>query len=79
MKEARQPLCLLFTSLTQTILRATLPAVHTPVHNPDALRRKALRLEYTLIAYNTLEAVIAIAAGWRAGSVALVSWPGQRD
>ncbi len=38
------------------------------------MRRKALRLEHTLISYNTLEAVIAIAAGWRAGSVALVSF-----
>ena len=44
------------------------------MHTPDALRRKALRLEYTLISYNVLEAVIAIAAGWQAGSVALVSF-----
>ncbi len=44
------------------------------MHTPDALRRKALRLEYTLISYNVLEAVIALAAGWRAGSVALVSF-----
>ncbi|HEY7680284.1 MAG TPA: cation transporter [Terriglobia bacterium] len=38
------------------------------------LRRKALRLEYTLISYNVLEGVIAVSAGWAAGSVALVGF-----
>ncbi|MBI4441740.1 MAG: cation transporter [Acidobacteria bacterium] len=38
------------------------------------LRQKALRLEYTLVAYNFLEGVIAVAAGWRAGSIALVGF-----
>ena len=38
------------------------------------LRQKALRLEYTLVAYNFLEGIIAIAAGWRAGSIALVGF-----
>jgi len=38
------------------------------------LRRKALRLEYTLISYNVLEGIIAVAAGWVAGSVALVGF-----
>ena len=44
------------------------------VNAPDKLRSKALRLEYTLIAYNILEGIIAIAAGWRAGSIALVGF-----
>ena len=39
-----------------------------------ALRQKALRLEYVLISYNVLEGVVAIAAGWLAGSIALVSF-----
>jgi divalent metal cation (Fe/Co/Zn/Cd) transporter len=38
------------------------------------LRRKALRLEYTLISYNVLEGVIAVSTGWAAGSVALVGF-----
>lgn len=38
------------------------------------LRRKALRLEYTLVSYNVLEGIIAVAAGWRAGSIALVGF-----
>jgi divalent metal cation (Fe/Co/Zn/Cd) transporter len=38
------------------------------------LRTKALRLEYALITYNILEGVIAVAAGWSAGSIALVSF-----
>lgn len=40
----------------------------------ERLRRKALRLEYTLISYNILEGIIAVAAGWRAGSVALIGF-----
>ena len=40
----------------------------------QALRRKALRLEYTLIFYNVLEGIIAVAAGGRAGSIALVGF-----
>ncbi|MBI3895696.1 MAG: cation transporter [Acidobacteria bacterium] len=42
--------------------------------SPDVLRRQALRLEYILISYNTLEGIIAIAAGWLAGSIALVGF-----
>ena len=38
----------------------------------DLLRRKALLLEYILIAYNVLEGIIAVAAGRRAGRVPLV-------
>lgn len=50
--------------------QTTLPAVNTT----DQLRSKALRLEYTLISYNVLEGVIAIAAGWQAGSIALIGF-----
>ncbi|MBI4463402.1 MAG: cation transporter, partial [Acidobacteria bacterium] len=43
--------------------------------NPkDSLRHKALRLEYTLVTYNLLEGIIAVAAGWRAGSIALLGF-----
>lgn len=41
-------------------------------HEP--LRRRALRLEYLLISYNILEGLIAVGAGWRAGSIALVGF-----
>ena len=40
----------------------------------NVLRQKALRLEYILISYNVLEGIVAIAAGWLAGSIALVSF-----
>jgi len=40
----------------------------------DGLRRKALRLEYTLISYNVLEGIIAVGAGWQADSIALVGF-----
>jgi divalent metal cation (Fe/Co/Zn/Cd) transporter len=36
--------------------------------------RQALRLEYLTIAWNVAEAVIAILAGWRAGSIALLGF-----
>ena len=39
-----------------------------------ALLRRALRLETLTIAWNVVEAVIAIGAGWIAGSVALVGF-----
>ncbi|MCH8268416.1 MAG: hypothetical protein IH846_12940 [Acidobacteria bacterium] len=68
MKQARQPPFLLDTER---------PPSHSISQTHCGGRRSAG--EYTLISYNTLEAVIAITAGWRAGSVVLVSWPGQRD
>ena len=40
----------------------------------NVLRQKALRLEYTLISYNVLEGIVAIAAGWLADSIALVGF-----
>jgi divalent metal cation (Fe/Co/Zn/Cd) transporter len=50
-------------------------SVTTPtIATQQTLRRKALRLEYALISYNILEGVIAVAAGWRAGSIALVGF-----
>jgi len=47
------------------------------VHDPPlyaALRGRAIRLEYFTIAWNTLEAVVAIGAGVLAGSIALVGF-----
>jgi divalent metal cation (Fe/Co/Zn/Cd) transporter len=41
---------------------------------PDELVRRGRRLEYFTIAYNSLEALIALAAGWIAGSIALIGF-----
>lgn len=41
---------------------------------PAVLRRRALRLEYATIAWNVIEAVVAVAAGLAAGSIALVGF-----
>jgi divalent metal cation (Fe/Co/Zn/Cd) transporter len=38
------------------------------------LVRRGLHLEYFTIAWNTLEALISIVAGWIAGSIALVAF-----
>ena len=40
----------------------------------EDLRRQALRLEYFTIAWNVAEAIVAIVAGWLAGSIALVGF-----
>jgi divalent metal cation (Fe/Co/Zn/Cd) transporter len=40
----------------------------------DALRRRALWLEYLTIGWNVIEAVVAVAAGLAAGSIALVGF-----
>ena len=40
----------------------------------DALRRRALRLEWFTVAWNVLEAAVAIAAGIVAGSIALLGF-----
>ena len=37
-------------------------------------RRQAIRLEYFTIGWNSLEAVVALFAGWLAGSIALVGF-----
>ena len=39
-----------------------------------SLERRALRLEYTTVGWNTLEAAVALAAGVAAGSIALVGF-----
>jgi divalent metal cation (Fe/Co/Zn/Cd) transporter len=41
---------------------------------PEADRRQAIRLEYFTIAWNLIEAVVAVAAGLLAGSIALVGF-----
>ena len=55
----------------------------TVAHSPSApladadralLVRRGLRLEYLTLAWNSLEAVIAIVAGWLAGSIALIGF-----
>lgn len=38
------------------------------------LRRRAFRLEYATIVWNIVEAVVAVAAGWIAGSIALIGF-----
>jgi len=46
-------------------------------HSPalaEADRQQAIRLEYFTIGWNSLEAVVAITAGWLAGSIALVGF-----
>lgn len=40
----------------------------------DSLKRRALRLEYATIGWNVGEAVLSIALGWVAGSLALVGF-----
>lgn len=40
----------------------------------DPLARRALRLEYATIGWNTVEALVAVAAGVAAGSIALVGF-----
>jgi len=50
-------------------------APNLQIVNPaEPLRARALRLEYILIGYNLLEGIIAVAAGWRAASIALVGF-----
>lgn len=41
---------------------------------PDELRRRGLRLEYLTIGWNVVEAVVAVAAGLAASSIALVGF-----
>jgi divalent metal cation (Fe/Co/Zn/Cd) transporter len=51
---------------------AARPALNDPAR--AALVRRGLRLNYVGIGYNVLEAVVAVAAGFAAGSVALVGF-----
>lgn len=48
------------------------PAVATG--DAGALRLRAIRLEYFTISWNIIEAVVAIAAGWAASSMALIGF-----
>lgn len=43
-------------------------------HRLDVVAEAGLRLEYFTIAWNVAEAVVAIVAGWSAGSIALVGF-----
>ena len=52
-------------------MNAAAPALPDPA---ELLRQRAIRLEYFTIGWNTVEAVVAIAAGWLAGSIALVGF-----
>jgi divalent metal cation (Fe/Co/Zn/Cd) transporter len=40
----------------------------------ETLRQRAIRLEYLTVAWNSAEAVIALVAGWLAGSIVLVGF-----
>jgi len=54
---------------------AALQAVNKSVNNGrDPLVRRGIRLNYLTIGYNTVEAIVSLAAGIVAGSVALVSF-----
>ncbi len=42
--------------------------------SPDALRRRAIRLEYFTVGWNIVEAAVALAAGGAASSIALIGF-----
>ena len=44
------------------------------VPGPDTPRQRAIRLEYCTVAWNIIEAVVALAAGGRASSIALIGF-----
>ena len=50
------------------------PIVITEASNRDVLVRRGRKLEYFTIGYNSLEGLIAVAAGLMAGSIALVGF-----
>ena len=52
-------------------MSAAAPALPDPA---ELLRRRAIRLEYFTIGWNSVEACVALAAGWLAGSIALVGF-----
>jgi divalent metal cation (Fe/Co/Zn/Cd) transporter len=41
---------------------------------PEALRRRAIRLEYFTVGWNIVEAAVALAAGGLASSIALIGF-----
>lgn len=50
---------------------ATSTAPDRDAESLERLRRRALRLEYFTVGWNTIEAVVALVAGWLAASIAL--------
>jgi divalent metal cation (Fe/Co/Zn/Cd) transporter len=52
----------------------TKPADSQPDSKPEALRRRAVRLEYFTVGWNVVEAGVALAAGGAASSVALIGF-----
>lgn len=56
----------------KTMMPASAPVAHGTER--ERLLRRALRLETLSIGYNVLEAILAIGAGWIAGSIALVGF-----
>jgi divalent metal cation (Fe/Co/Zn/Cd) transporter len=46
----------------------------TPALRRDALARRGRRLQYLTIGWNSAECIVAVAAGWLAGSIALVGF-----
>lgn len=55
-------------------LDTTPQSVNTEADQRDENIRRALTLEYFTVAWNVLEAVVAVGAGWVAGSIALVGF-----
>ena len=51
-----------------------LAAAATPALRRDALARRGRRLQYLTIGWNFAECIVAVAAGWLAGSIALVGF-----
>lgn len=47
---------------------------HADVADRSALIHRGMRLEYFTVGYNFVEGIVAIAAGWLAGSVALIGF-----
>lgn len=48
--------------------------METEIEGSASLRRRAFFLEYTTIVWNAAEAIIAVTAGWIAGSIALIGF-----
>src|SRR5206468_11825698 len=52
----------------------TAPAEHLGTRDRETLARRSVRLNAATLAYNSLEAAVALAAGAAAGSIALVGF-----
>ena len=55
-------------------VRPPVPGEEPSTVDRQLLVRRGLRLNYVTIGYNVVEAVVSLAAGWMAGSVALVGF-----